>query len=175
MRLLFQLFKHTFLAILALLLLGLGAFLIFLERKTDAAEEAVQSWKESTCKVLSVKAGSENNFYIQCQYNVDGKTYLAKNQTPSWNPYFNAVGSRDGKVVVTLIDSKKRSHFYEYQQGDTVKVWYQTENPENSVLIPYAASLRPFFYIGIAYYLLMAGLIIYAKKKSSNLKPPAQK
>ena len=169
MKILLVLFKKIILGVLGVAILGLGVILIFIERKTDAAEEQVKSWKETTCKVLSVSAADET-FYIQCQYTVDGQTYLVKNKTPSLNPYFNAVGSRNGKVVVTVVDSRKRGHFYEFENGGTSPVWYEPGNPANSVLIPYAASLKGFLYCGVLYYVGIIALLIFGWNKRMALK-----
>ena len=169
MTFLLDLFKKLILAALGVVVLGLGVILIFIERRTNAAEEQVKSWKTSTCQVLDVRA-SDESFYIQCQYQIDGQTYQVKNKTPSLNPYFNAVGSRNGKVVVTVVDSHKRGHFYEFQKGGTAPFWYEPGNPANSVLIPYAASLRGFFYFGILYYVGIAAIFFLARNKIMALK-----
>lgn len=169
MKFLLIVFKKIILLVLGAAILGLGGILIYIERQTSAFEEQVKTWKTTTCKVLSVSAADET-FYIQCQYQVDGQTYLVKNKTPSLNPYFNAVGSRDGKVVVTVVDSRKRGHFYEFENGGTSPVWYEPGDPANSVLIPYAASLKGFLYCGVLYYVGIIALLIFGWNKRMALK-----
>lgn len=158
-------FKKTLLMILGLLSLSVGLIAIGLERQADWAENEVRSWSKHECLLEDVEYGDES-FRSKCSYTRNGHHFYVKNQTPVWNQYFDMVSKRPGGVEVFFISGQNKKYRFQFRKGQVVDFWYDPRNPENSVLMPAAGSLKALLYFGFGYYtLLFIALVAGWRKK----------
>jgi hypothetical protein len=154
----------------AAMLLGVGGIPLFLYYKTQESEQQVQKWNTAPCLVVAAKEGTDIDFNLECEYFVNGQKYGVKNETPSWNPYYSQVTTKNEKLMVTLRDSRSKTHFYTFEVGKPTTIWYEPTDPANSVLIPYASSLNGFLYFGFLYIFVLIGAIFWGWKSSLTNK-----
>ncbi len=161
--------KKLFLSILSLAcFLGVGAVPIALERQAYFAEEEVKHWNKGQC-MMEELSYREDNLDSSCVYQIDGRTYAVKRQTPVWNAFYDQVSLKNGVVDVFFRNKRVKPHRFTFKKGEWANFWYDPKDPGNSVLMPGAGSLTPFLYFGIFVYLALGILSYFCWKKRNRI------